>query len=130
MDPAELPARMPAADRDLAARDMLAAAHLDPGADRVDVRRRLLQFEPDPVAETCTFVAPDLRPAVAVDVVDTDLSVEIDIGESGSAAGLDARHAGRLASFLERPVGLLQQQVVRVLLGEVRHVRHIALGHE
>ena len=49
VDPAELAAGVPAPDRDLPDDGAVADPHLDPRADGIDVRRRLLEPDRDPV---------------------------------------------------------------------------------
>ena len=131
MPPAVLAAGVAAADGDLAAHHRRAAAHLDPGADRIAVGARLLQLDLDPVAGVRCWCCA--RACAFSQRLTTTRSSRPSRLKSVSAA---PRELAKLAmpalspTSWNLPSAALQQQIVGVLGGEVRHLGDIALGDE
>ena len=133
MDPAELAAGMAAADGQLTPPRRAARPELDDRADRVDVRRRLPDPERDPVGRALVAaldradVAPQAhrRAVRRLDKVESAVDVEVD--ERRPAAAVEAHDPRDVGDLAERAFRLAEQEVARVLHGEVGHVDHVAL---
>ena len=108
VDPAELPAGVTAADGDLVDGRAIADPRLDPRADGVDVRARLVQAHRRPRAHRlgCVGVAPsDVAPQrdrrVAVDDDEVEQPVEVEVDEGGASRPLVADDPGGLGPLDE-----------------------------
>ena len=93
MDPAELPAGMAAADRDLPGHGSVADAGFDPRADRIDVRGRLADTHGEPLADRLRPLAiapagvPPQRDVLApVHDDEVEHAVDIEVDERGARA--------------------------------------------
>ena len=75
-------------------------------------------------------VAPQLRLVPAVDDQHVEQTVAVQIHQHAAAPALETGHAGLLADFDKFSVGLLQQQVVGIQGGEIRHLPDIAFDDE
>ena len=139
MDPAELAAGVPAADRDLRAGPCVADPDLDPGADRIEVRRRLVEAGPrasGPSAPAARRVAgADVPPQLHVRLAGTTWTRSSSPSRLRSTSA--APRPGRTSTMPaprrpldERAVGLADQQVARVLQRVVGLALDVALAHE
>ena len=137
MQPPDLPAGVPAPDRDLAGDRAVANLYVDPSTDRVDVRRRLVQTNIDPIAGNrrvkgvaTPHVSPHRRTRLAVHDDEIEHPIEVEIDERRPAGAVVADDSGRLRAFHERAVGLTDHQIARISFGEVRLCLDVSLGHE
>src|SRR5206468_2840020 len=88
MEPAELPAGVPAPDGDLPLDDPIVGADLHPGADRVAVRPRLGQTKRDPIAHgrgsiraPGANVSPDPGRRPVIDLHEVQQTIQVEVGK-------------------------------------------------
>ena len=132
---------MPAAHSQLLANHAfahgVAQVHFHPRTHGIAVGPGLLQAQLQPVAHglrpVCrarAHVAPELRLVPAVDHQHVQQAIAIQVGQHAAAPAFDAGNAGLLPGLHKAAIGLLQQQVVGVQRGEVRHAGDVALDDE
>ena len=97
----------------------------------------LVDPDPEPVAHRRRGVGragadvapqPSRRPEVGHDEVQEAIAVEV--GERRAAPAVERDDPGRLGALRVHPVRPAEEQVVRILLGVVRDLVDVALGHE
>src|SRR5258706_4607369 len=137
MHPAGLPAVVATADGQLATHRGVPDAHLDPCADRIAVRPGLGRAHGQPVAElgrrrrvARADAPPDLDRGTEVDLDEVEQSVEVEVGQRRAATEVEADDAGGIGALDGRSVGLAEEEVARVLLGEIELLADIALRDE
>src|SRR5512145_2093230 len=135
--PPALAAGMASPDGDLRLEDPVADADLDPGADGVDVGRRLAEVEGYPVAHRprAGFVAPahvspepDVLPSGDLDQVEHP--VEVEVGQCGPSRSGEVHDPGLRRRLGEGPVRVAQQQVAGVSYRIAGLLLDIPLRHE
>ena len=137
MDPTELPAGVPTADRDLVDGGAVVDAGLHPGADGVRVGRRLTQAQRRPGAHrrrpfgiAGADVAPELGGCRTVDDDEVEQAVEVEVDDGGAARPLVPHDPGLGGCLHERAVTPAEQQVVGIA-GRVTDLGlDVALGDE
>src|SRR5258708_33889724 len=75
-------------------------------------------------------VPPQLQRAPEIDLDEIQESIEVEVRQGRTATQIEAEDACHVGALLERSIGLAQEQVARVLLGEVGLLAYVALGYE
>src|SRR5271165_7126801 len=142
MDPARVAGGVPAADLQAAGLGARAGLHRNLGPDRIAVGIRLDEPDLGPVAHgqrravamlsgiLGAKIAEQRDVRAAVDLQNVETAVEIEVGDQRAAALAVASDPRLLAGFRELAVPLAEEQVARVLGGEIRHLLEIALRDE
>ena len=137
VQPAELAADVPTADRQLMPDGDVADPHVDPRADRVAVRARLLDLEHEPMAHRgrrvgrpCSDISPDDGIGSVVDLDEVEQAVEVEVGQRRAAPPIESQDAGPIGRLDEGPVRLAEEQVAWIALGVVGLRAHVPLRDE
>src|SRR5271157_460850 len=130
MDPARVAGGVPAADLQAAGLGARAGLHRNLGPDRIAVGIRLDEPDLGPVAHGQRRAVAMLSGILGAKIAEpravraaVDLpTVEIEVGDQRAAALAVASDPRLLAGFRELAVPLAEEQVARVLGGEIRHL--------
>src|SRR3989442_6075446 len=135
--PAELASGVTATDRELASKDALANAHLDPCPDRINVRWGLRDPHRQPATHRVRMRrvarpdgSPDPDRRAVVDLDEVEHPIEVEVGQRCPTPSVEAQDSRYVAGLAEGPVRLSEQKATRVLLRVVGLVGDVPFRDE